>query len=416
MRRQTRNGSRLRSEVRERHREEQERGGDPEPDSERPVARLEGDHELDDRDRDDTVGEQRESVEREEHAGEDRQEAVHLLDCEARPGELRAGRHEHPEHDRRREEQVRDDPRRAGDVPGEGGQAAASSGTLPDQLPFVATAPSRSTNRPGSPRSSSQAGPASPRSSAALAATSAARQVGAATVTSRQRACDGSPLAGSIRWCWSRPPRSQERCATLLVARPPRSRVTVCPARQADHDRAGRREVAAGRDPALAEQRERVVDRPALDDAVQIEDERLDAEEDPAAQDHRVERGHRRRLDRSAVRGEQREVAVVAGGEHCATDGGGDKTAGGVSGVECEGEHRCQFLRDDRHAAGDGVDAIELGRFDETAEAAVTLVEQPAHTVEPARRATAARRSPSSGTRSRPGALDDGWARRRAPG
>ena len=118
---------------------------------------------------------------------------------------------EHAEHDRGRQEQVGDDPRGAGDVPGERGHAAASSRTLLVQV-SVGRAPPRRGRRTGrrSPRSSSHAGPASSSSSAAFAATSAARHVGAATVTSRQqrprtalRSPDRSGDAGA------RPPRSQ---------------------------------------------------------------------------------------------------------------------------------------------------------------------------------------------------------------
>jgi hypothetical protein len=103
---------------------------------------------------------------------------------------------------------------------------------------------------------------------------------------------------------------------------------------QADVDRPGRRDVATCADPAVADEREGVVDRLALDDAVQVEHHRLGAQEHPSAQPQREQGRDRHRLDRLAVEGKRREVAVVAGAYQCATGGRGDQAAGGVSCVE----------------------------------------------------------------------------------
>ena len=67
-------------------------GGHAEPDRERPVRGRERHEHLAERDRDDAVEEERRAVQRHEDPGEDREEAVHLLDREARPGEAARAR------------------------------------------------------------------------------------------------------------------------------------------------------------------------------------------------------------------------------------------------------------------------------------------------------------------------------------
>ena len=69
-------------------REQKQRRGDAEPDSEGPVRRRNGIRALHERDRDDTVASRASAVEHDEDAGEDREEAVHLLDGEPRPGQV----------------------------------------------------------------------------------------------------------------------------------------------------------------------------------------------------------------------------------------------------------------------------------------------------------------------------------------
>jgi hypothetical protein len=122
-----------------------------------------------------------------------------------------------------------------------------------------------------------------------------------------------------------------------------------------------------------------VVDGLALDDAVQVEHNGLDAQEDGSPHDDRLVRGDSHRHDRVAIGWEGGEVAVVAGCEYGATDGGRDEAVGGVCRVDGEGEHRRELLREHRHAERAGIDARELGGILEAAEAAVALVEEPAN-------------------------------------
>ena len=124
------------------------------------------------------------------------------------------------------------------------------------------------------------------------------------------------------------------------------------------------------------DERERVVDGLALDDAVQIEHDGRGAEEHASAKRERFEGRNAHRLDRVAVEGERGEIAVVAGGEQGATDGRGHETAGGASCAECQVEHRRELLGDERHAGGCGVDARELRVREEAGEAAVARIEE----------------------------------------
>ena len=144
---------------------------------------------------------------------------------------------------------------------------------------------------------------------------SAATQLCAATVTSRQGVRAGRPVAGSIRWCCSSPPRRQ-RASRCCSSRDRRGRGG------SSRRRAGRRSsgtVVAMSPPAETQpsptQRERIVDCLALDDAVQVEHHRLGAQEHSPAQPEREQRRDWRRLDRVALEGKRGEVAVVAGAD-----------------------------------------------------------------------------------------------------
>ena len=199
----------------------------------------------------------------------------------------------------------------------------------------VTTLPSWSTNRPGRPRSSSHAGPASPRSSAALAATSAARHVAAATVTSRQRARAGR--AGRrvdqmmLRSPAAQPASVSRRCSSR--ARRGRSMTVSPPGRPTTIGPVVARSPPADTQPPPSSASASSTVRP-LTTPFRSRIER-----------HAHAAGCRqRRITESTVgtaagstgtapRGEHGEVAVVAGGEHGATDGGGDKPAGGASGI-----------------------------------------------------------------------------------
>ena len=202
------------------------------------------------------------------------------------------------------------------------------------------------------------------------------RRSAAATETSRHGVRAGSPVAGSMRWCRRTPPRSQLRTVRLLVASPPPSSVIDPPP-----GRPTARGTAVAMSPPAeiqprADERERVVDGLALDDAVQIEHDGLGAEEHASAKRERFEGRNAHRLDRVAVEGERGEIAVVAGGEQGATDGRGHETAGGASCAECQVEHRRELLGDERHAGGCGVDARELRVREEAGEAAVARIEE----------------------------------------
>src|SRR5262249_11209108 len=116
----------------------------------------------------------------------------------------------------------------AGEVPLEQAHAARA-GSSASRQPLFATSMPAVRKQPGRPRSSSQAGPSSPSRNAALAATSASRQLPAATVTSCHGEVDGRPVRGSIKWCWTAPPRSHRRAVVPLVARPPLRRVSESP-------------------------------------------------------------------------------------------------------------------------------------------------------------------------------------------
>jgi hypothetical protein len=87
--------------ARDPHRRRELGREDTHPDGKRAVGRGERDEGLGQRDRHDRVEEQRRPVHDDEDAREQREEAVHLLDGEPRPGELDAAGHQRPDHDRR---------------------------------------------------------------------------------------------------------------------------------------------------------------------------------------------------------------------------------------------------------------------------------------------------------------------------
>ena len=160
--------------------------------------------------------------------------------------------------DRAGEQQVRDDPGRAGEVPDRRAHAARRSGTAARQLSLSATTPSRvdepageaaavEPRRPGRPEQQRRLGGDVGREAGCggdghVAPRRAGRPAGA-----RDRS-DGAGAA---------PPRSQVRTPVLLVASPPCVDGDRVAAGQPDRDRDRRREVAAGRHPALPRRRAR---------------------------------------------------------------------------------------------------------------------------------------------------------------
>ena len=193
----------------------------------------------------------------------------------------------------------------------------------------------------------------------------------------------GRPVRGSIRWFCGTPAASQRRLATLDVASPPPwSAMLPPPGSPTTTGSSAATSPPAETQPAPGE-RERVVDRLALDDAVQVELHRLGAQsKPPPCSEIECHEGTARRDDRADVRGEAGEVAVVAGGDDRATDGRRHEPVGGASRVDREGEHRRELLRDERQAQGQGVDARELGGRVKSAEARVALVEERPHGLE----------------------------------
>ena len=120
-------------------------------------------------------------------------------------------------------------------------------------------------------------------------------------------------MRGSIRWCCTPPPRNQRRRSVPLVASAPRTRLTV-PPRGSATTRLPRtaRSPPAETKPSPREQRERVVDGSALDDAVQVEPDAGRARRRIA---RRQPHGSRRRgtaVGAAGIVRERGEVAVVA--------------------------------------------------------------------------------------------------------
>ena len=94
-------------------------------------------------------------------------------------------------------------------------------------------------------------------------------------------------MRGSIKWCCQAPARSQRRFATLLVASAAAQYADRAAAGKRDVHRPARGEVSAGRDVAVAaDQRQSVVDRLPLDDAVEVEQQAVrPVEEEPVHAD-----------------------------------------------------------------------------------------------------------------------------------
>src|SRR5262245_2997686 len=211
--------------ARERDRSEQLGADDARRRGHRPVRRREGDHHLAQREADVGVHEQAGDVQADERPGQGADETVHVFDREARPARQRLPpREQDAQQHRGGEEPEGHHSARARDVPGD--VQAASRRSIDARHASFITAASPARKRPGRPRPSSHAGPSQPSRKAAFAATSAATQVPAATVTWSQGTRAGRPVAGSTRWCCSTPPCVQRRRELPLVAMPPASRRT----------------------------------------------------------------------------------------------------------------------------------------------------------------------------------------------
>src|SRR4051812_2650488 len=158
--------------VRDRDRQHQLGGDDPESHPRGPVPRDEWDHERLQGKRQVAVDRDGDDVDDDERAGRECREAMHVLDRDARP-QLHAAPagHLEPQQDDRRQKHERHDAAGARGVPRHGAarQMHAASATRPFQQRLTNVDPSARRKRPGIPRASSQSGPASPIRNAALA-------------------------------------------------------------------------------------------------------------------------------------------------------------------------------------------------------------------------------------------------------
>ena len=115
--------------VRDREREQELHGDDAEARPQRPVGGAEGDDELAQRERHGRVERDPEDVDADERARKQPQEAVHLLDAEARQArQVRPTREREAEGDRGRQEDVGDDAAGAGRVPRHGARDHVHAG------------------------------------------------------------------------------------------------------------------------------------------------------------------------------------------------------------------------------------------------------------------------------------------------
>src|SRR5215472_3499117 len=212
--------------VRDREREQEFGRRDPESRPERPVARGEGDEQLDEREGQERVGGDRQDMDADERADEKTTEAVDVLEREARPAPiLSLAAEREPEADDDAEHDVGGGSRRARRVPDRRARAHVHAGTSwveRAQVSFSTIRPSTPMKRPARPRASSHSGPCSSSRKPVFAATSAARQLAPDAVTCDQHESLGRPVSGSTRCA----PRE----AVPLVARPPVTTRTAPPA------------------------------------------------------------------------------------------------------------------------------------------------------------------------------------------
>ena len=235
------------------------------------------------------VDRDRHDVDRDEHEREQRHVPVQLVRHEPRPaGRLPAISEDEPQRDRRRQEDVGDEAAGPGGVPGDCAPAghAARSRPAPGQRPTRTSRPVSVTSIPASPRCASIMAPSRrPATNAAVAPTSAPRQLPPTAVTRLSPPAAGSPVSGLTRWCRSTRPCFQRRRSFPDVASAPRTSGTtgpsgLLPTRIGPRPPAGRqavhREIAAGAHqrrvrPERREQLERGIDRHALRDPAQVE-------------------------------------------------------------------------------------------------------------------------------------------------
>ena len=269
--------------VRDRERDEELGGGDPEAGPERAVGRRERDEELDERERQERVDRDGQDVDADQRADEQAAEAVDVLDREARPAAaLRLASEREPEADDDAEDDVRRDARRARRVPDRRARAHVHAAPPPSRCAtqaFSTISPSTRDEAAGD---------------AALVEPRPARVRRAGSRPSRRRPRRGSVAPEAVTCSQRRlarrgPSSVSTRCAPRdavpLVARPPLTTRIAPPAGSATstgprtarspptETKPGRRESAAASSTA-----ER------LHDAVQVEREPRRAGEQPLGQ------------------------------------------------------------------------------------------------------------------------------------
>src|SRR5207253_1433236 len=213
--------------------EEQFRGDDAERGPDRAVGGNQRNHQRGQREREVGVDRDRRDVQDQEGADEDAAETMNVFQGEPGPvlHRLLAG-HQQPDRHVRRQEDVRDHAAGTSGVPvdrARGQMHGADSPMLVRHAAFAVTSSSAVRNRAGIPFRSSHAGPRSLSRKPAFAAMSAARHEAPHTVTWDQGVSAGREVRGSIRWCWTFPPRSHHRFVLPLVASAPSRNATDPP-------------------------------------------------------------------------------------------------------------------------------------------------------------------------------------------
>ena len=347
-------------------------------------------------------------MQHDEDAGEDREEAVHLLDREARPGEARARGHQHAE-------DTEEESSRYATIPAERAKyqtpglmpRAARATRCRQRVVERRPAPSWLDEAPGEAAAVEPRRPAGPEEERSLRGDVGGEAACGGDGDVAPRRVGRAAGARVDQMVLRPPPPASVRLATLLVASPPPSSVEFR-RRAARRRRARRRDIAAGGDPAAPDQRERVVDGLALDDAVQVE--RAPARcagGTPPRRESECHGGTAAGTTAPPSEGRRGEVAVVAGGDQMRHRRPA-VTRPPVARAASSARESIDANSSETSVKpqGRGVDAVELGGRLKAAEAASRSSNSARTLVDAARRTAAARRSPWSGSRSRPTPLD----------
>ena len=235
---------------------------------------------------------------------------------------------------------------------------------------FTSVPPRRERNRPARPCRSSHAGPSPSRRKAVFAAS---RQ-------SSSRPPTPSPRATVNRWAVQcagrsggvvgRPPRDQVRLVIPLVASPPARTVIMPPAGSATTwSPLTARSPPAETNPEPGDERQRIVDSETLDDAVEVEEHAGRAQDDLCPRCRTARQRPARASSRwPRVGVELCEVAVVSCSDDRRADRRIDESGRRPGGLERLPQRTRERVRDDHRLLLGGVDAVQFGAHDETAE------------------------------------------------